>query len=63
MEILEFFGFVILFAVFVTVWTLPITYAQKVGHKNTTAIAVLTLLAGWTVIGWIVAMIWAVKKD
>jgi len=31
--------------------------------RNSTAIFTLNLLAGWTVIGWVIAMIWSVTKD
>lgn len=29
------------------------------GHRNSAAIAVLNLLLGWTLIGWVVALVWA----
>ena len=32
-------------------------------HRNTTAIAVLNVFLGWTVIGWVVALAWAEKND
>jgi len=36
----------------------------KKNHKaNYDAIRTLNLLAGWTVVGWIVAMVWATAKD
>ncbi len=31
--------------------------------KNGNAICMLNLLLGWTVLGWIVALIWAMTKD
>jgi hypothetical protein len=31
--------------------------------KNANAILILNLLAGWTFIGWVVALVWAVAKD
>jgi NAD-dependent SIR2 family protein deacetylase len=36
-----------------------------VGHrkKNSTAIFILNLLAGWTFIGWVGALVWACTKD
>jgi hypothetical protein len=38
---------------------LPFIVAGMRGHQNTAAIFVLTLLLGWTGIGWIVALVWA----
>lgn len=36
-----------------------------VGHekKNADAILILNLFLGWTLIGWIVALVWATAKD
>ncbi|HAH20158.1 MAG TPA: superinfection immunity protein [Candidatus Omnitrophica bacterium] len=31
-------------------------------NKNTLAIFLLNFLLGWTVIGWVIALVWAVKK-
>ena len=31
--------------------------------RNRNAIFILNLLLGWTVIGWIIALIWASTKD
>lgn len=38
---------------------LPILIASARRHRNTEAIGLINLLAGWTAIGWIIAMIWA----
>ena len=32
-------------------------------HRNANSICLLNLFLGWTAIGWIVAMIWAVSED
>ncbi|MFC1982441.1 superinfection immunity protein [Chloroflexota bacterium] len=46
-----------------SIFLLP-TIVAIVGHKNrTTAILVLNLLGGWTVIGWVVALVWAFTSD
>ena len=31
--------------------------------KNITAIFLLNLLLGWTVLGWVIALIWSTTKD
>jgi len=36
-----------------------------IGHskKNSNAICVLNIFTGWTVIGWIISLVWATTKD
>ena len=50
----------------VTGWTLAILFyfapwliAMFRNHHNRSAIAVLNLLLGWTLLGWIIALVWA----
>lgn len=38
---------------------LPTMIAGLRGHHQCGAIIVLNFLTGWTVIGWIIAMVWA----
>ena len=40
---------------------LPIVVCIYRGHPDTAAISIITILLGWTCIGWIFALIWAVK--
>jgi predicted membrane channel-forming protein YqfA (hemolysin III family) len=46
---------------------LPIIIAAYRGHKNTGPIVAVTLLLGWTLVGWVVALAWSltdnVKED
>jgi hypothetical protein len=49
------FGFVMYF--------LPSIIALLRGKRDTLAIFLLNLFLGWSVIGWIVALIWAAKND
>ncbi|EMY3554920.1 superinfection immunity protein [Flavobacterium psychrophilum] len=42
---------------------LPSIIALFRSKSNTTAIVMLNLFLGWTFIGWVVALIWAVTKD
>jgi hypothetical protein len=45
------------------VYFLPTIQALTAKKKNAASIAVINLFLGWTFIGWVVAMAWAVKKD
>lgn len=40
----------------------PTIVAARYDHKNTQAISVLNIYLGWTFIGWVVCLVWAVKK-
>ena len=41
---------------------LPSLLAIQNKHTNKNAIIVLNILGGWTGIGWLIALIWAIKK-
>jgi hypothetical protein len=49
------FGFVMYF--------LPSIIALARSKRDTLAIFLLNFFLGWSVIGWIVALVWAVKND
>jgi RsiW-degrading membrane proteinase PrsW (M82 family) len=40
-------------------YCLPAIIASRRKHPNTTSITLLTLLLGWTLIGWVVALVWS----
>ncbi len=42
---------------------IPTAVAYQKKKKNTGAILALNLLLGWTVLGWIIALIWACTED
>jgi hypothetical protein len=42
---------------------LPSIVALVRSKRDVTAILLLNLLLGWTLIGWIVALVWAFKTD
>jgi len=50
---------VIIVVVFIWVYFLPTIVARKRKHKDESAIFVLNLLAGFTILFWIVALVWA----
>jgi hypothetical protein len=41
---------------------LPALIAFLRNHKNKLAIFLLNLLLGWTVLGWVVSLVWSVMK-
>ena len=47
----------------IALYFLPTIVGYNTDHKNSTSIFVLNLLLGWTFIGWVVALVWAFKKD
>lgn len=49
----------ILLAISLLLWPLPIVIAVIRKHRNTAAISLLTLFLGWTFVFWIIALIWA----
>jgi len=49
------FGFVLYF--------LPTIIAFARNKHDTTSILLLNFFLGWTAIGWVIALVWAVKND
>ena len=49
------FGFVLYF--------LPAIIAYSRSKRDAGAILVLNIFLGWTAIGWIIALVWALKQD
>ena len=56
-------GTIIFIIVGLIIYFLPTAIAANKKKKNTTAIFAVNLLLGWIVIGWIVALVWALTKD
>lgn len=47
----------------VVAYLLPSIIAAKRGHMSSGAILALNLLAGWTALGWVVAVVWSLTAD
>jgi hypothetical protein len=45
------------------IYFLPTIVAYWRGQKNATSVFILNLFLGWTFIAWVIAFVWAVKKD
>ena len=56
--ILELLLIVLIFALYF----LPTLIAFLRQHKNKLAIFLLNLLLGWTVLGWVVSLVWSVIR-
>jgi hypothetical protein len=50
------------FFLFLAAYFLPTIVAVARGHHNAFAILLLNLLLGWTGLGWIFALVWAVTN-
>jgi RsiW-degrading membrane proteinase PrsW (M82 family) len=59
-ELVIIFGFVL--PVFVVLW-LPTIIAFKRKHPQAAGIILVNFLLGWTVIGWVVALVWATRHS
>ena len=47
----------------IVLYLLPYVIASMRRKRNANAILVLNLLLGWTAIGWVVCLVWAIKHD
>jgi hypothetical protein len=52
----------IVFVIAASIYLIPAIVAIRSNHPNKTAIVVLNILAGWTFIVWVVALVWALTK-
>lgn len=43
-------------------YLLPAIIAKRGKHPEAAHIALLNFVTGWTVVGWIVALVWALRK-
>jgi len=49
--------------IIIVLYFLPTISAYERKKKNSSSILVVNLFLGWTIIGWIVALSWALAKD
>ena len=54
---------VVLVPLFLIAYFIPFFVAAGRKHRFSTAIGLINLLLGWTFIGWLAAIIWAVNRD
>ena len=53
---------IVLLSICLAIYLLPLLIATAIDHKNRIAIGLLNLFLGWTGLGWLGALIWAVMK-
>jgi hypothetical protein len=53
----------LIFTTCLLVYFLPFVCALSRNKRNSGAIFALNLLLGWTFIGWVVALVWALTAD
>ena len=56
------FGMIIFLLIGLLIYFLPFVIALIRKHKDKLGIFVLNLFLGWSVIGWVVALVWSVKS-
>jgi hypothetical protein len=56
-------GFLMLLGILLVLYLIPSWVAMSSGKRNAGAIMVLNILLGWTFIGWVVCLVWAMTID
>jgi hypothetical protein len=56
-------GVLVLIFVFLLFYFLPTIVALSRKRHNTGAIFVLNIFLGWSLIGWVISLVWAVSSD
>ena len=51
-----------LFLLTIIIYFAPTLIAKSRGHHNLTAIFVLNLCLGWSFIGWVISLVWALTN-
>lgn len=45
------------------IYLIPTLLAAYFRKRNTNAIFILNIFLGWTILGWIMALVWSFTKD
>jgi hypothetical protein len=63
-EAMQIFGFFLpIFGFGFVLYFLPTIIAFARNKRDVISILVLNLLLGWTLIGWVISLVWALKQD
>lgn len=52
----------LMIALVIAVYFLPMFVAIERRHRNAAAIVTLNILLGWTFLGWVAALVWALTN-
>lgn len=58
----DLFGGLIFIAICVVIYFAPLFVAYSRSHRNLVGISVLNLFLGWTLLGWVAALVWSVSS-
>lgn len=53
---------VLIFLLLLAIYFLPTWIALLRHHINSLAIFIINFLTGWSLIGWVIALVWSVKR-
>ena len=53
----------IVWSVATLIYFVPTIIAFSADHRQRVAICALNLVAGWTLIGWVVALVWSLMRE
>jgi hypothetical protein len=56
-------GIVLALALIVFIYFIPALVASNRKHVNSLAISMLNLFLGWTLVGWVIALVWACTNN
>ena len=62
-NVMEIIPALLLTAVSLLVYFIPYIVAKQNKKQNAGAIGALNFFLGWTLVGWVVALVWAMSKD
>ncbi len=60
---LWFIGVGVIAGLAILLYMTPSCIAARRGNRNTHAIVAFNVFLGWTFLGWVAALVWAVWKD
>lgn len=54
---------IVILILILLIYFLPSITAYSRKHKNTEAILALNFLTGWTLVGWVISLVWSLTKQ